>query len=163
MGCCTRCRASHNRSELVNGMDERARAILCEAFAMIERSEAERDELLADISQRQADEVIYPKRQPELPPVIYKTTEQPKSKATDWEVWEARLGAAIQKSLEDFAVIMGAEAAQQEKRIITRIMTEIKSALDEIKRLDLEIAALRNEIAILRTAKNVTPLRALHG
>jgi hypothetical protein len=151
----------------VNAMDERARAILEAAFNTVERANAQREEVMADIAQRQAvTGATYPKRQPELPPIVYKTTEQPqaatmdKDTAVGWEAWlSARLEKAIQKGLEDFAVIMGEEAALQEKRIVTRAMNEIKSAIETIQRLDLEIAALRNEVAILRNAKNVTPLR----
>jgi hypothetical protein len=158
---------------LVIGMDERARAILFEAFATIERSEAQRDELNADLAQRALNNLItgVPKadtKRRELPPVIYKTTQQPEPKAatmdTDtaagWEAWlNARLEKAVQKRLEDFAMLMGEEAALQEKRVVTQAMKEIQSAIDTIQRLDLEIAALRNEVAILRTSKNVTPLR----
>lgn len=153
-------------------MDERARLILSEAFATIERSEAERDEVMADIAQRQADEVIYGngRRLPNSKTVvdhcfddgglIYKTTQsEPKvvtmdaATAAGWEVWvSARIEKAVQKRLEDFATILGEEAALQEKRILTQ-------SLHAMQRLDLELEALRSEIAILRTSKNVTPLR----
>jgi hypothetical protein len=55
-----------------------------------------------------------------------------------WETWA---NALIQKKLEGFAEIIGAEVGQIEKRLNERI------------------AALEAEVAILRTAKNVTPFR----
>ena len=55
--------------------------------------------------------------------------------------WNAWLDDRIKAKLEAFAEIMGAEVGQIERR------------------LDERIAALEAEVAILRTAKNVTPFR----
>ena len=65
--------------------------------------------------------------------------------------WEAWANALIQAKLQAFAEIMGEEAAQQEKRLLTHFN-------GELKRLDDKIAALEAELEILR-ARNVTPLR----
>jgi len=56
-----------------------------------------------------------------------------------WETW---VNAIIQAKLAAFAEIMGEEVGHIEKR------------------LNDKIATLEAEIAILRTAKNVTPFRA---
>src|SRR4249919_3966484 len=118
-------------------MDERARLILSEAFATIERSEAERDELLADIAQRQADEVIYGNgtRVPNSKTMsahriddgglIYKTTRQPEAAPTmdeqtlaRWNEWfDDRFARSVQKHLEDFASIIGEHTGEAEKHL----------------------------------------------
>jgi predicted component of type VI protein secretion system len=101
--------------------------------------------------------------------MVYKTTQQPEPQVTTmdaqtaagWTAWpNSHLRPAIGKALEEFAGLMGEECALQENRLVK----EIRSALDEIKRLDAKIAELQTEVEILRgnAAKNVTPLVRPH-
>ena len=93
--------------------------------------------------------------------LIYKTTVQPEQEpkaatmdaqtTQQWNAWaNARIRTAVQKGLEEFASLMGAEVAQMEKRFNT-----------ELKRLTNEIELLREDVRAAN-AKNVTPLRATH-
>jgi hypothetical protein len=173
LGSCTRCGASYYRRELVIGMNERARAILSEAFATIERSEAQRDEVLADIAQRQAvTGATYSKRQPELPPIVYKTTEQPKPQVAPtmdpdtlarWNEWfDDRFARSVQKRLEEFAVIIGEHTGEAEKHLLTEVKT-LRAIVDALHiGLTEDVAELRNELRSMN-AKNVTPLRGAHN
>jgi hypothetical protein len=138
-------------------MDERARAIIEAAFATVECSEAQRESVMVDIAQREANE---PYEKPRWrgnsksarsdafddQGLIYKTTEQPEPRATAMDP------ATIQKQFEDLVSIIGAEVGQREKQLLTQFNAEIK-------RLDDKIAELQTEIRA-SNAKNVTPLRS---
>ena len=139
-------------------MDERARAILDEALATIERVERGQQERPAERAEREANELLYGNRtgtraQSDL---VYKTTVQPEPKATtmdaataqSWNAWaDARIRTAVLRGVEEFASLMGAEVGQMERRFNT-----------ELKRLTTEVEMLREDVRAAN-AKNITPLR----
>jgi hypothetical protein len=95
-------------------------------------------------------------KQRETRGLVYKTTEQPEptvktmdqATAASWNSWaDARIRAAIQTGLLEFADLVGAETGLMETRFNA-----------ELKRLSAEIEALREDVRAA-LAKNVTPLR----
>lgn len=165
--------ASHNRRELVNAMYEHERQrIFAEAFTNIERSDAEREELLADIAMREANLPYEKPRQrgnsksaaggeieePEQPAERQKMDD---ATLALWNAWfDDRFNRAVQKQFESFAEIMGEEVAELEKRLLTRFNTELKRLEEKIATHE-KIAELQTELEILRGnfAKNITPMR----
>jgi hypothetical protein len=135
--------------------EERAAAILEQAYAALDRA----DELLAQ-PRSVTEEDSWSTRTRDVADaatLVYKTTIQPDPAATaapsrDWEAW---VNAVIQNRLATFADLLGAEIGQQQKAMSTQLNTEIK-------RLQDEVASLRTEVEILRSAKNVTPIRTAH-
>lgn len=143
----------------MNAMDERTAAILQEAYDTIERVERGQAERAAEREQREAITAVSDSPRRRTAPrerVIYKTTRQPEQSAAmdaatteGWNKWaDARIRAAVQKGLEEFADILGAEAGQLEQRLLT-----------ELKRLSAEVDALREDVRAAN-AKNVTPIRS---
>ncbi len=156
-------------------MDDQERArILEEAWANIERAEAERDSLMAELEQRAANEP-YHQRSAETP--IYKTYERkeaaPELDAATQRRWDTWANALVQTKLTAFAEILGAEAGQMEKRLLTQFNAELTQLNEKLQQEQLEVKNLRVVIDELRAevidilrannAKNVTPLRAAHG
>jgi len=134
----------------VNAMDERTRTLLEQSYETLQRVDA----LLSEPRPSVENTWTVPphvRRRVDGGELIYKTTRQePKAAAMDadtakaWEQWaDGRIRTAVQKALEDFASLMGQEAALQEKRLLKQI---------EELREDLRAA----------NAKNVTPLRSTH-
>lgn len=166
MGGGGRSGTSNQRCDLVNVMDDYERnRVFAEAFAHIERSDAERESVMADIAWREAN-VPYENggRPPNSKTVRARridTPEQPEPTVTEmspeilarWNAWfDDRFNRAVQKQLADFAEIVGSEFAELERQLLTKFNAEIK-------RLDERIAELQTELRVAN-AKNITPMRS---